>query len=360
MREKSLDFLKRMLNTPSPSGFEEEASEIWRQYVGAYQLITVNKDTYGNSIAEMTPATNSEHCISLPSTHTIMLCGHIDEVGMMIHYINDDGFIYVSQIGGFDALITLAQRVTIHNKNGHISGVIGRKPIHLADDDEEEVKLHTVFIDIGAKDKEDAMNMVSVGDPVTFDAPIRELANNRIAARGLDDRMGAWVVAETMRRLSERSLLKVTVVGVATVQEENGAYGAIMAAKRIKPSVAVAIDVTHATDVPDISKEEHGDCILGGGPVLSLGSISHKKVNALLETVAGENRIKIQKQISPRWSGTDADAIFTEAGGIPTALVSVPNRYMHTPTEMIQLDDLEDTVELLVRWCESIDDNTIF
>lgn len=355
----ALDFLKELLDTPSPSGFEEKAGEIWREYVSQNQFTTVGRDVYNNSIAEMSPIRNSGNGLLTPSSQKIMLCGHIDEVGMMIHYINDEGFLYVSQIGGIDPIITPAQRVVVHNKNGPIEGVIGRRPVHLEDPDEDDdVKMHTIFIDIGANDKDDALTLVSVGDPVTFDAPFQQLANNRVVARGLDDRMGAWVVAETMRRLADREEFRVPVVGVASVQEENGAYGATMVAKRVRPSVAIAIDVTHVTDVPDISKERHGECKLGGGPVLSIGSVSHKKVNLLLEKAAEESRIPIQKQISPRWTGTDADAIFIEGGGIPTGLVSVPNRYMHTPVEMIQLDDLDHTVELLVRWCELIDDNT--
>jgi len=348
MNDISFDFLRDLLGTASPSGFEEEASSIWRSYLKDFEL---KVDTYGNSIATLRPGTPHVN-------NKIMLCGHIDEIGMMIHYINDEGFIYVSKIGGFDPLITLAQNIVIHNKNGPICGVIGRKPIHLMDEDEEEIKLHTIFIDIGAVDKEDALSMVSVGDPITFDSPFVELVNNKIVARGLDDRMGAWVVAETLKRLKERSLFKVPIVGVATVQEENGTYGGSMVAKSVNPSVAIAIDVTHATDVPNISKEKHGDCKLGGGPVLSIGSVSHKKVNSSLEKVAEENRIEIQKQISPRWSGTDADAIFSESGGIPTALVSVPNRNMHSPVEMINLLDLEASVDLLVKWCESISSDT--
>lgn len=354
MEDKALNFLKDLLETPSPSGFEERVGEIWRKYLenSVSQMLTVKTDLYGNSIATLIPGVPHER-------QRIMLCGHVDEVGMMIHYISDEGFLYISKIGGVEATILPAQRVVIHNKNGPVSGVIGRRPPHLADDEEdEEIKFHTVFVDIGARDKEDALRLVSVGDPITFEAPYRELANNRIAARGLDDRMGAWVVAQVLKKLAERNNYSVPVVGVATIQEENGLYGGTMVAKSVKPSVALAIDVTHVTDVPDISKERHGECKLGEGPVLSVGSVSHKKVNALLERAAEIGRIPIQKQISPRWTGTDADAVFLENGGIPTGLVSVPNRYMHSPVEVIQLDDLENAVELIVKWCELIKEDT--
>lgn len=354
MEDKALNFLKDLLETPSPSGFEERVGEIWRKYLenSVSQMLTVKTDLYGNSIATLIPGVPHER-------QRIMLCGHVDEIGMMIHYISDEGFLYISKIGGVEATILPAQRVVIYNKNGPVSGVIGRRPPHLADDEEdEEIKFHTVFVDIGARDKEDALRLVSVGDPITFEAPYRELANNRIAARGLDDRMGAWVVARVLERLAERQEFRVPVIAAATIQEENGAYGATMVAKRVQPTVAIAVDVTHVTDVPDISKEKHGECNLGAGPVLSVGSVSHKKVNLFLEKVAETNRIPIQKQVSPRWTGTDADAVFLENGGIPSGLVSVPNRYMHSPVEVIQLDDLENAVELIVRWCEAIDDCT--
>ena len=365
MNEKALSFLRRLVETPSPSGFEERASKVWRDYltnsVESNQTVpksgifvprfSISTDTYGNSIATLNPWRSGGN--------TIMLCAHIDEVGMMINYINDEGFLYISQIGGVEATILPAQRVIVHNKNGPINGVIGRRPYHLADeDDDEEVKFHNVFVDIGAKDRDDALTLVSVGDPITFDASYRELANNRVVARGLDDRMGAWVVAEVIRRLAEKNSHRVPVVGVTTIQEENGAYGATMVVNKVKPDVAIAIDVTHATDVPDVSKEKHGDCKLGEGPVLSVGSVSHKKVNELLEQVATQERIPIQKQISPCWTGTDGDAVFLENGGIPTGLVSVPNRYMHSPVEIIQLDDLENAVKLIVAWCESVGENT--
>jgi endoglucanase len=359
MNYDARNFLKNLLNTPSPSGFEEQASKIWRDYLLNASVIDHGEphynfncytDTYGNSIAYLRSTWNSKN--------VIMLCGHIDEVGMMINYINDEGFIYISNIGGVEATILPAQRVIIHSKDGPVKGVIGRRPPHLADDDEDEVKFHNIFIDIGAVDKENALSMVSVGDPITIDTPYVELANNRIVARGLDDRVGAWVVARVLERLMERRSLSSTVVGVATVQEENGFYGSIMAAQHIDPTVALAIDVTHATDVPDISKEKHGECCLGEGPVLSIGSVTHKKVNALLERVAKDNGIKIQKQISPECTGTDADGIFTKHGGIPTGTVSIPNRYTHSPCELLSVDDLEWTVDLIYRWCEAIDGNT--
>jgi len=286
-----------------------------------------------------------------------MLCGHIDEIGLMVNYINDEGYIYISKIGGIEDIILSSQRVIIHSKNGPVNGVIGRRPLHLSSPDDKEVKIHTLFVDIGAKDKEDALKLVTVGDIITLDVSYCELANNIITARGLDDRTGAWVVAQVLKKLTEKNIYNIKVIGVATVQEENGLLGAQMVSN-INPNIALAIDVTHATDVPDIPKEKHGECKLGGGPVLSIGSSIHKKVNEILEQAAQNTNISIQKQISPNYTGTDADSIFTKCGGIPTALVSIPNRYMHSSVELIQLDDLENAVKLIVEFCELLDKKT--
>lgn len=352
MNSRAFDFLQKLLNTPSPSGFEELASELWREYVKeSFDLArvdhsSVTTDVYGNSIARLGE-----------DRAKILMCGHIDEVGMMINYISDDGFLYISQIGGVEAAILPAQRVVVHSTNGPVSGVIGRRPPHLEDEEEDEIKFHNVFVDIGAVDRDDALNYVSVGDPITFDASFYPLINNMVVGRGIDDRVGAWVVARVMEELAQKSDFTIPIVGAATIQEENGMYGATMVAKSVDPSIAIAIDVAHVTDVPDISKEKHGDCSLGKGPVLSVGSVIHKKVNLLLEQAARETYIPLQKQISPCWTGTDADALFTKNGGIATGLVGIPNRYMHSPVEMISLEDLENAVKLIVRCCELVNSN---
>jgi len=346
MNKKSLEFLKDLIDTPSPSGFEEPAVEKWGKYIHEHTGLSIKSEMYGSGV-----------CSIDKEEPSIMLCGHIDEVGMMISYINDEGYVYVSALGGIDAYILPTHRVIIYNKNGPVYGVIGQKPIHIiTDDDEREMKVYNQFIDIGAKDKEDALTKVSVGDPIVINAPFEELANNRIVARGLDDRMGAWCIAEALVALNKSEKLKASVYGVASVQEENGSYGATISAYNINPDIALAIDVGITTDVPDVSKERWGDLKLGEGPIISIGSVVHKKVSQSLLNVAESNRIPVQIQIEPRWSGTDADAIFMTRGGVATGILSVPNRYMHTPVEMIQLDDLENAVKLIVAWCESIPD----
>jgi len=350
MREESIKFLKNLIEAPSPSGFESPASKIWREYLKPH-VSEVRGDVYGNSIAVVNPEGSPK----------IMLCGHIDEVGFMVNYINDEGFLYMSAIGGVDPLIALGRDVIIHNKNGPVRGVTGRIPTHLQnDEEEEEIKLHKIYVDIGALDRENAFEMVSVGDPVTFDVGFRELSNGRIVARGLDDRMGAWCVAEALMELVRSDKLSAAVYGVATVQEEIGTSGAIISSFALGPKAAVAIDATHATDIPDVTKEKTGDVQLGGGPTISVGSLMHRKVREMLKEAAENNRIPNQIVTAPCWSGTDADVISVSRSGIPSGLVSVPNRYMHTPVEMIQLDDLENTVKLLVAWCEAMDDDIDF
>jgi endoglucanase len=350
MREDSMEFLRSLIATPSPSGFEDPAAKVWREYLEPYAS-EVRGDVYGNSVAVVNPE----------GSPRIMLCGHIDEVGFMVQYINDEGFIYMSEIGGVDPVIALGRDVIIHNKRGPIRGVTGRIPTHLqSDDDDDEIKLYKIYVDIGAIDKENALTMVSVGDPITFDVGFRELSNNRIVARGFDDRMGAWCVAEALVALSESDKLTAAVYGVASVQEEIGASGATIASFKLNPKAAVAIDVTHATDIPDVTKEKAGDIQLGKGPAISIGSMMHRKIGEMLRKAAEDNRIPQQIETAPCWSGTDADAISVNRSGIATGLVSVPNRYMHTPVEVIQLDDLENTVKLLIAWCEAMDDDTDF
>jgi endoglucanase len=216
-------------------------------------------------------------------------------------------------------------------------------------------KLHQMFVDIGAKDKEDALKFVAVGDPAVFDISFKQLPNNRAVGRGFDDRVGAWCVAETLRKLARSQTITSLVYGVATVQEENGMFGAEIGAYNVKPEVAIAIDVTHATDSPGISKERCGEVKLGAGPSIGIGSVANPKLNALLIELAEKKQIPLQREARPRRSGTDADAIFRMLGGIPTANVSIPNRYMHTPVEMVCLDDLDNAVSLLTELCEVVD-----
>lgn len=339
----SYQFLNKLVNTHSPSGFEDEAAKIWKNYLED-SGIEVKTDVYRSCIAKL------NKCFG----PNIMMIAHIDEVGLMVHYINDNGYIYISEIGGLDRLMIPGQRVVIHNKEGKINGVIGRKAIHMLEDTDSIPELHEIYIDIGAKDKEDAEKIISVGDPITFDVYMQPLANGKIIARGFDDKIGAFCIAEIMKRLKDSATFKGTAFGVASVQEENTFCGAITNTYNIKPDVAVIIDVTHATDTPDVSKEKHGDVSLGDGPVVSVGAVVNRRARELLVSIAKTNEIPIQYDPIPNNSCTEADVIFRANGGIPCIVVSIPNRYMHTPVEMVHVDDLENVIKLITLWCEEI------
>lgn len=348
MREASKDFLFELLRTPSPSGFEENAANVWENYVSPF-CYKVEKGCYGNTIAY---PNGTGH----PVGPKIVLLGHIDEIGLMVNYINDDGFIYVAMIGGVDRANLIGRPITIHTSNGPVCGVIARKAAHLLEEDEGDTipKLSKLPIDIGAASGEQAKDLVSVGDPITVDAEPQMLLNDRLVARGLDDKVGAWVVAEVLREISSLRT-QPYVVGVASIQEELGFHGASMVASDSDdpPDMAIAIDVMHASDIPDSDKETNGEIKLGRGPIVSLGGPISKKISRGLRDVAEASGIEYQLDIRPGYTGTDADGVFLKNGGIPTAVVSIPNRYMHSPVEMVQLGDLEGAVRLIKEWCIS-------
>ena len=339
MRAASHDFLKKLLATPSPSGFETNGQRVWLDYVSQF-ADEVSSDTYGNCVAVLNPK----------GSPRVLLTGHSDEIGFMVQYISDDGFIYVQSIGGSDPALARGQRVMIHGQSGPVRGVIGQLAVHMQEpDDRKRVPdLHQMFIDIGAKSKADARKRVRVGDAITYDCGLVELGNGRIAARGCDNRIGTFAAAEGLRLAAEnRGKLKACVIAASTIQEENGAYGAAMTGYSVHPDVALVVDVTHATDIPLCSKPKHGDVKLGGGPVISFGSSNHPVVNARLEAVAKRQKIGLQYEINPRRASTDADEIFIQRGGVATANIGLPNRYMHSPVEVIELDDLDQLARLL-------------
>lgn len=346
MENKSLEFLKNLVESPSPSGFEVPALKIWKEYLSSEGIPIMRGDIYGSAVGSLTR-----------SSPKIVLCSHIDEVGFMVKYVNDEGYLYFDCVGYVDPTIVAAKRVIIYNKNGPIYGVVGRKAIHMMTEDEqvEDLNMYDMWIDIGAVDKKDALKMISIGDPVVFDAGFKDLKNGCVVGRGFDDRAGAWCVAEALARLNRSDSLSATICALASIQEENGAYGATMSAYKLDPNLVIVIDGTHGTDFPDVSKERHGDVKVGKGPVISVGSVAHPGVVDMLKETAEESRIDVQFEIAPRWSGTDADVIMLSKGGTPCANVSVPMRYMHTPSEVLNLGDLEKTVNLLVAFCERMD-----
>ena len=352
MRDLSLTFLKQLLETPSPSGFEVRGQQLWAAYTGKF-ADAIESDSYGNVFAALNSGGSPK----------ILLAGHSDELGLMISHINEEGFLYFKGIGGVDRAMLRGHRVIVHSKSGPIPGVTGHLAIHLQErDDRKKVpEFHEVFIDIGVRSKSEADELVCVGDPVTMDAGVFTLAGERIAARACDNRIGTWAAAEALRILSEqRERLSASVVALATVQEENGLYGATMAGYRIRPDIALVVDVTHATDIPICSKPKHGDVKLGAGPVISIGSANHPILVDRLRRIAAERSIPIQFEVNPRFTGTDADAIFVQLGGIPTVCVGLPNRYMHSSVEVIDLADLEALAKLLAEFCLDVKKDDAF
>jgi endoglucanase len=339
------EFLKTLLNTPSPSGFETRGQKVWVDYVSQF-ADSVEIDSYGNAYATLNPTGNP----------TVFMSGHVDELGFMIAHISDDGFLSIRGIGGVDNTLVRGQRVTVHGAQGPVPGVTGLLAIHMQELDERKKvpDLHSMHIDIGVSSRKAAEKLVSVGDAVTYSAEFQELQGGRFAARGCDNRIGAWAAAEGLRLASlKKEKLKAKIVAVSTIQEENGLYGASMAGYNVHPDVALVVDVTHATDIPNCSKTKHGDVKMGSGPVISIGSANHPVVNERLREVGKKAGISLQVEVNPRWTGTDADAIFKTKGGIPTVSIGVPNRYMHSPVEMIQFSDLEETAELLAAFALS-------
>lgn len=352
MNEKSLVFLKRLLDSPGPSGFETAPAREWRNEAEKFaDQVTV--DVSGNSSARVNPN----------GSPRIMLAGHIDEIGLMIIHVDDKGYLYFSTIGGWDHQVLVGQRVLIATKRRLVDGVIGKRAIHMLDEDErdEVSKASSLWIDIGAKSKKDALRRVRIGDAAVLAAPSLELPNGRLVSRSIDNRIGAFVVLEALRLLSRRPP-KASVFAVATSQEEIAwtGGGARTSATSIAPDVAIVVDVTHATDHPSAEKKLHGDFKLGGGPVISRGSSVNPRVADLLIEIAEKRKIPYTLAAAPSDTGTDADAIFSARSGIATGLVSVPNRYMHSPNEMVDMADLERTARLLAAFARRVTPQTDF
>jgi putative aminopeptidase FrvX len=347
MREQSVNFLRTLVNTPSPTGHEYRGQRVWLDYVKPFSEETFS-DAYGNCVAVLNKG----------GSPRLMLAAHADEIAMAVNYINDDGFIYVRKMGGIDAAITKAQRVVIHTREGAVKGVVGNVAPHLmrGDDDKPKTpKIHDLFIDIGVSSRKDAEKLIRIGDPITLVDEFELLRNDLAVARAFDNRIGTFAVAESLRLLKEsKGKLAAEVCFVSNVQEEVGLLGARQIAYSLKPDVALVVDVTHATDYPTVNKAQHGDVKIGDGPAITHGGCNHREVVARLEAVAKAKKIPLQHEAMSSTSGTDTDVIFWTRGGIASALVSLPNRYMHSPVEMVSLKDLEHIPELLAAFAQSL------
>ena len=340
MNTSTEKFLKELLEAPSPSGFEQPAAKIFRNRVRSHvdQLIP---DVHGNTMAILNP----------DAPFKFMLAGHIDEIGLMITHIEDNGYIYTAQIGGMDPALLIGQRVKILTEKGPVLGVIGRKAIHQMTPDERNkaVKMDNIWVDIGADSKKTALKRVAIGDPMVIDVTYRRVTDDLIVSRAMDDKAGAFIVAEVMRALSKRKL-KVCVVGVATVQEEIGLRGAITSTFNVNPDAGIAIDVNFASDHPDTDKKKLGDLQLGKGPNLHRGANINPVMEKALVRTAKKHKIPYQITATPGATGTDANAMQISRGGAAVSLISIPNRYMHTPVEMISLSDLKNMIKLITAY----------
>jgi putative aminopeptidase FrvX len=344
MNADAFNFFQRLLETPSPSGFERPVQHLVRSYVADF-ADQVSTDLHGNVIAVKNPG----------APVRLMLAGHADQIGMLVQYVDNEGFIYAQPIGGWDPQVLIGQRMTIWTDSGPVPGVIARKPIHLLTDEERKQvpKLKDLWIDIGAKDKEDVLTSVRIGDPITLELIYRPLRNNLACSPAMDNKCGLWVVLEAFRRASERKL-DCSLYVVSTVQEEIGLRGAQTSAFTVDAHVGIAVDVTHATDCPTIDKKQEGDVRMGAGPVIYRGPNMNPVVVERLLKAAKERDIPHQLAASGRATPTDANTMQLSRGGMATGLVSIPNRYMHSPVETISLDDIDRAADLLAAFAEGV------
>lgn len=346
MRDKSLAFLERLVNTPSPVGHEARGQRVWLDYAKKYADTTFS-DSYGNCVAVLNKG----------GSPRIMLAAHADEIALAVNYIDADGFIYVRKMGGVDAVVAKAQRVIVHTRNGPVKGVVGNVAPHLTKNQEDRKlpKIEDLFIDIGTESEKAAARLVQIGDPITLEESFQMLRGDLAVARAFDNRIGTFAVAEALRLLSESaSKLHAEVCAVSNIQEEVGLLGARQIAYSLKPDVALVVDVTHATDYPTVSKHQHGNVKIGGGPAVTHGGCNHPEVVARIEKLAKANKIPLQHEAMSATSGTDTDVIFWTRGGIPSGLISLPNRYMHSPVEVVSLKDLEKIPILLSAFAASL------
>jgi tetrahedral aminopeptidase len=344
MDDRALDFLRELLTSPSPSGYEQPVQAVVRKYVATFAH-EVRTDWHGNVIATVNPS----------GTPRIMLAGHCDQIGLMVKYIDDRGFLWVDSIGGWDIQMLIGQNLVVWGRNGAVPGVIARKPIHLlSPDDRKKVpEMKDLWIDLGVKDREEARQVVAVGDPVTFELGFRRLRNNLAAAPGMDNKVGAWVVMSALEQVAALNP-ECAVYAVSTVQEEIGLRGAQTSAFAIDAHLGIAVDVTHATDCPTLDTKQYGEVNLGQGPMLYRGPNVNPVVHQRLVELAQRLEIPVQTGGLSRAASNDANVMQISRGGLATGIVAIPNRYMHSPVEVVSLGDLEHAATLIARFCASV------
>jgi putative aminopeptidase FrvX len=349
MKDDSRVFLFRLLNLPSPTGFETELQKTWASYIGQYSD-GVENDAYGNAWATLKGQVDGL---------SIMVEAHADEIGFMVQNISDDGYLYLNRIGGSDRAIARGKRLRIQGDRGPVLGVIGNTAIHLRDKDDDKIpELHQLFVDIGAKSRADVESRgVRVGHPAVYTDSAEMMTPDRIVGRAIDNRIGGFIISQLFAALSglaERPM--ATVIGLNAVQEEIGCFGAKMATYRLEPKVALVLDVTHATDSPGVDRNKYGSVKLGGGPSITHGTANHPQLVAKLVETSRRVDIQLQNEASSRTTGTDTDAIFQTKQVIPSALLSVPLRYMHSTVEIADLRDVDSCIRLLKEFILDLKD----
>lgn len=338
MKKQDFDFLKQLVETPSPSGFEQPAQRVIRAQLDGV-ADEMQTDVMGNLIARLGGAGGPK----------LMLAGHCDEIGFMVQYVDDNGFIFFGAIGGVDPHLTPGQRVNIHTDDKVIPGVIGKKAIHLIEpkDREKVIGLKEQYIDIGCSSKDEVLKLVRIGDPVTFAVGVEKLQGDRVTSRAFDDKMGAFIVTEVMKRVKQQGGAPAELYSVSTVQEEVGLRGGTTSSYGVNPDAGIVVEVSHATDYPGVEKAGIGEVEVGKGPVLARGANINPVLFDLLLKTAEKEKIPVQVIGVPRATGTDANVMQLSRGGVATALLGIPLRYMHTPVEVLSLTDLENAIKLL-------------
>ncbi len=353
LNEAADTFLYHYLNNASPTGFESPGQQIWIDYVRPY-VDEIGLDTYGTAYGIINPGRD----------YRVVIEGHADEISWFVHYITDSGYLYVVRNGGSDHLIAPSKRVNIHGDNGIVRGVFGWPAIHTrrGEDAKLQPKLENIFIDIGARDKEEVLAMgVHVGCVITYPDELEVMNDRYYCGRALDNRMGGFCIAQVARLLRERNIeLPYSLYIVNSVQEEVGLRGAQMIADRIKPQVAIVTDVTHDTTTPMLDKKKVGDVKAGKGPSVTYAPAVHNKLLKLIIDAARDKGIDIQREASSRATGTDTDAFAYSNGGVPSALISLPLKYMHTTVEMAAKSDVEGVIELILESLTRIEDGMSF
>lgn len=348
MQDTTREFFELAIKTPSPSGYEERIQALVRHYISPF-ADRVRVDVHGNLIAEAGDTAGPR----------LMFAGHCDQIGMLVSHIDENGFVYAQTIGGWDPQQLIGQAMSIWTQSGQVPAVISRKPIHLLSPDERKqvVAIEDMWLDVGATDEEHARTKIRIGDPVTLDLKFRPLLGSIVTGPGMDNKTGMWTVIEALRRAREKTAdqsLRCHLHSVSTVQEEIGLRGAKTAAGSINPDVAIAVDVTHASDCPTIDKNKQGDVKLGGGPVIFRGPNINPKVATRLMDLAERNQIPYQLAAIGRATPNDANVLQLHGGGVATGLIAIPNRYMHSAVEAISLDDIDRVAELLALFAQSL------